>query len=116
MTKSINADCNEIETRDTEELSVEAFKKIEKKPEKITLYSSYLPVKQNIDRNDTINEISDDGDEPFEFTDDDDKDDKPKDGPLVFILEILGSFVQLAWGAIQGFFKSSGGASAGNGS
>lgn len=101
-------DNNDIEQRDTEELSVDALRKTDRKPEKITLYSSYLPVKQNIDRNDTINEISDDDDEPFEFDDNDDQD-KPRDGPFVFFLEILGSIVQLAWGAIQSVFKSSGG-------
>ncbi|XP_061722696.1 uncharacterized protein LOC133529089 [Cydia pomonella] len=100
---------NGLEERDVEELSVEALKKNDKKPEKITLYSSYLPSKlETLDNkeNDTINEV----DDPFEFDDDDDDfATKPREGGFVYYLELLGSFFQLALGAVLAIFKSSSG-------
>ncbi|XP_063541055.1 uncharacterized protein LOC134749950 isoform X1 [Cydia strobilella] len=100
---------NGLEDRDVEELSVEALKKNDKKPEKITLYSSYLPSKlERLDNkeNDTINEV----DDPFEFDDDDDDfATKPREGGFVYYLELLGSFFQLAVGAVMAIFKSSSG-------
>ncbi|KAM3957887.1 uncharacterized protein ACR2FA_008161 [Aphomia sociella] len=94
------------EDRDVEELSVEALKKIEKKPEKIVLYSSYLPSKQILERNDTVNEISDDDDDDlFNFDDDDEQ--APKENNFFYYLELLGSIIQLAWGNLVGFFKAS---------
>ncbi|XP_026760235.1 uncharacterized protein LOC113519373 [Galleria mellonella] len=107
VTKSVlSAVDNDISgDRDVEELSVEALKKAEKKPEKIVLYSSYLPAKQILERNDTVNEIDDDGDD--ELDDFDDTDEKPRQNNFIFILELLGSIVQLVWGGLVAFFKPS---------
>lgn len=105
VTKAIQPVDNDIsEDRDIEELSVEALKKDDKKPEKITLFSSYLPVNENLNTNDTINEIPDD-DEPFEF--DDDVSNSRAENPFYFILEWLGSFWQLISGAFEAIFNSS---------
>ncbi|XP_026501383.2 uncharacterized protein LOC113404648 [Vanessa tameamea] len=95
--------------KDVEELSTDALKKINRKPEKITLFSSYLPfVKEKIELNETINEVGDD-DEIFGFEDVDDgeAEPKPRDGPFVFVLEILGSIVQLLYGGVVALFSSS---------
>ncbi|XP_026333822.1 uncharacterized protein LOC113240671 [Hyposmocoma kahamanoa] len=107
VTKAIEPVDNDIsEDRDVEELSVEALKKVDKKPEKITLFSSYLPVKENLDSNNTINEIpdNDDDDAPFEF---DDFDTDPRaESPFIFILEWLASFWQIISGAFESIFGS----------
>ncbi|CAH2237173.1 uncharacterized protein LOC120628187 [Pararge aegeria] len=97
--------------KEVEELSSEALRKIDKKPEKITLYSSYLPSGkiEKLDGNDTINEITDD-DETFGFDDVDDGSndaDKGRSGTFVQFLEILGSVIQLIYGGIVAFFSSS---------
>ncbi|GBP20741.1 hypothetical protein EVAR_14466_1 [Eumeta japonica] len=93
------------EGRDIEELSVEALKQ-DKKPEKITLYSSYLPSNSELNtRNDTVNEIPDEfDDDPFEFDDDEEK---PREGGVIYFLELIGSVIQLAWGAFVALFKPS---------
>ncbi|XP_059054822.1 uncharacterized protein LOC131848885 [Achroia grisella] len=97
---------NDIEEdKDVEELSVEALKKVDKKPEKIVLYSSYLPVKQISEGNDTLNEIGDDDDD--DLLDFDDIEEKPRENNFVYILELLGSIVQLVWGGLLAFFKPS---------
>ncbi|KAJ8710972.1 hypothetical protein PYW07_008214 [Mythimna separata] len=100
-------------TRDVEELSVEGLKKKpEKKPEKITLYSSYLPANSDeassrqVEANDTWNEL----DDPFNW-DDDQTAAKPKEGPFIYILELLGSMVQLVWGGIMALFRPNSGSS-----
>ncbi|KAJ8712650.1 hypothetical protein PYW08_007954 [Mythimna loreyi] len=93
-------------TRDVEELSVEGLsKKTEKKPEKLTLYSSYLPVAEGsssrqVEANDTWNEL----DDPFSW-DDEPTRATPKEGPFVYILELLGSMIQLVWGGIMALFR-----------
>ncbi|XP_046964362.1 uncharacterized protein LOC124533214 [Vanessa cardui] len=94
--------------KDVEELSTDALNKISRKPEKITLFSSYLPaVKEKIELNETINEVGDD-DEVFGFEDvDDEAETKPRDGPFVFVLEVLGSIVQLLYGGFVALFSSS---------
>ncbi|XP_073947860.1 uncharacterized protein [Choristoneura fumiferana] len=95
---------NGIEDRDIEELSVEALKKNDKKPEKLTLYSNYLPSSKIEFNNDTVNEI----DDPFEFDDDDDDAiNTPREGGFVYFLELIGSFIQLAFGAFLALFKPS---------
>ncbi|CAG9791149.1 unnamed protein product [Diatraea saccharalis] len=98
--------------RDVEELSVEALRKSDRKPEKITLYSSYLPVNSNIENlgNDTTNEIDSDDDDDDSFTLDDVTGDNEgsNENYFFYILELLGSFAQLLWGGITAVFKSSG--------
>lgn len=93
-------------TRDVEELSVEGLhKKPEKKPEKLILYSNYLPAhvdgasSRQQEANDTWNEL----DDPFKW-DDEETTTKSKEGPFIYILEILGSIVQLVWGGIMALF------------
>lgn len=106
VTKAIQPVDNDIsEDGDVEELSVEALKKVDKKPEKITLFSSYLPVNEKLDTNNTINEIpDDDDDEPFEF---DDFDNNPRaENPIFYILEWLASAWQLIYGAFESIFGS----------
>ena len=96
--------------RDVEELSVEGLnKQADKKPEKITIYSSYLPAlakgsrqfsgKQIEEKNDTWNELDD------SFNWDDDPPAKTKEGPLIYMLELLGSIFQLVWGGLTAIFK-----------
>ncbi|XP_045503390.1 uncharacterized protein LOC123700264 [Colias croceus] len=91
--------------RDVEELSDEALKRVDKKPEKITLFSNYLPV-GNLELNDTQ---SDDDFDNFGFDDvESDEDLKPREqGPFVFILELVGSLFQLLYGAVVSFFQKS---------
>ncbi|CAH2093365.1 unnamed protein product [Euphydryas editha] len=92
--------------KDVEELSAEALKKIDKKPEKITLYSSYLPaVKEKIELNDTVNDVDDD-DLSFGLDDVDDgeSEPKPRDGFFVYALEFIASFIQLIYGGIATLF------------
>ncbi|XP_013196129.1 uncharacterized protein LOC106139265 [Amyelois transitella] len=89
--------------KDIEELSLDALKKIEKKPEKIVLFSSYLPVKGNLEVNDTIT----DDEDPFEFNDDDELDEKPRQNQFLYFFEVLGSILQLVWGGIVSYFKPS---------
>uniref|UniRef100_A0A2A4JCD2 Uncharacterized protein n=1 Tax=Heliothis virescens TaxID=7102 RepID=A0A2A4JCD2_HELVI len=100
--------------RDVEEVSVEALnKKADKKPEKITLYSSYLPVLAKASqasnapqieaKNDTWNEL----DDPFEW--DDQESAKPKEGAFVYVLELVGSFIQLLWGGLMALFRPNSG-------
>lgn len=95
--------------RDVEELSVEGLtKKTEKKPEKITLYSKYLPVlagsqvsgRQVEAKNDTWNDL----DDPFSWEDDEEVA-QPKEGPFVYFLELLGSTIQLIWGGLMALFR-----------
>lgn len=108
VTKVIKPVDNDIsEDRDVEELSVEALKKVDKKPEKITLFSSYLPVNENINKNTTINEIpnDDDDDEPFEFDDLDS--DSRAENPFYYILEWFGSIWQIISGAFEYLFGTS---------
>ncbi|XP_045453972.1 uncharacterized protein LOC123663326 [Melitaea cinxia] len=91
--------------KDVEELSADALKKIDKKPEKITLYSSYLPpVKGNIELNDTA--YDDDNVESFGLDDVDDEEvkPKPKDGFFVFAIEFIGSLIQLIYGSVVTLF------------
>ncbi|XP_045771059.1 uncharacterized protein LOC123871344 [Maniola jurtina] len=97
--------------KEVEELSSEALRRMDKKPEKLTLYSSYLPSGkiEKLDGNDTTNEISDD-DETFGFDDVDDSVedvDKTRASPIVYFLEIVGSIIQLIYGGIVAFFSSS---------
>ncbi|XP_047033095.1 uncharacterized protein LOC124639693 [Helicoverpa zea] len=100
--------------RDVEELSPDSInKKADKKPEKITLYSSYLPVLAKASqasysdqieaKNDTWNELED----PFDW--DEPEPSKPKAGPLVYVLELFGSFFQLLWGGIMALFRPNSG-------
>lgn len=104
ITAAIKPVDNDIsEDMDVEELSVEALKKVDKKPEKITLFSSYLPVNGNLDVNNTINEIPDGDDEPFEFDDFDSS--SPRAGnAFVYVLEWLASVWQLISGAFEAIF------------
>lgn len=107
VTKAIKPVDNDIsEDKDVEELSVEALKKVDKKPEKLTLFSSYLPVNENLETNNTINEIPDDDDDdiPFEFDDFDSN--QRAQSPFVFVLEWLGSIWQLISGAFEFIFAS----------
>lgn len=87
-------------------MSVEALSKNVQKPEKITLYSSYLPTNSKLEENKTVNDI--DGtfdDEPFEFDDiESDNDEKPRENGFVYFIEIIASLAQLAWGAIIALF------------
>lgn len=89
--------------RDVEELSVEALSKPDKKPEKFTLYSSlipsYLPTKLEIE---TTTKNDDDFDS-FELSDLEPE--KPREGPLIFVLELIGSVIQLLWGGLMALFK-----------
>ncbi|KAG7303275.1 hypothetical protein JYU34_011743 [Plutella xylostella] len=100
---------NDISDREVEELSSEALKKIEKKPEKITLYSSYLPSKLQVNdtANSTINEVDIDDDD-FDL-DDFDLDEEPKqsspEGGLIWFLEVIGSLIQLLWGGFTAWIK-----------
>ncbi|CAH0713404.1 unnamed protein product, partial [Brenthis ino] len=106
--KSILSINNEISDKDVEELSAEALKKIDKKPEKITLYNSYLP-SEKIELNDTVNEVDNDtfGFDDLDDDDDDDNDDTPasKRGLFVTALEIIGSIIQLIYGGIAQMFS-----------
>ncbi|CAG5047344.1 unnamed protein product [Parnassius apollo] len=88
-TADMNPLSNEIPNeRDVEELSAEGnVKKADKKPEKITLFSSYLPTKENIELNDTINEVGSGDEEPFGFDDDDDDEPQPREGGIIYFLE-----------------------------
>ncbi|KAL0868105.1 hypothetical protein ABMA27_008741 [Loxostege sticticalis] len=97
--------------RDVEELSVEAQKKNDRKPEKITLYNSYLPALgklETLDVNATTNEVdsdrSNDDDDDNGLTLDDVGDEEPRDSYFIYILELLGSIVQLIWGGITALF------------
>ncbi|XP_075983654.1 uncharacterized protein LOC142981542 isoform X2 [Anticarsia gemmatalis] len=94
--------------RDVEELSVAGITKSDKKPEKITLYSSlssYLPAK--LEKNDTIkNEVDNDLDS-LEL--DDIEPEKPREGPFIYVLEFFGSILQLLWGGFLALFKPSNG-------
>lgn len=90
---------------------MEALKKSsDKKPEKVVLYSSYLPVGDKLTENKTVNEVdSDFDDEPFEFDDDDDKDDdSSNEGGFAYYWELLMSLVQLAWGALVALVTKNG--------
>ncbi|XP_053616905.1 uncharacterized protein LOC128679000 [Plodia interpunctella] len=93
---------NDISTdEEVEELSFDALKKIQKIPEKIVLYSNYLPVKGNLEVNDTVT----DDEDPFEFNDDDYE--KPRQNQFLYVLEVLGSLFQFVWGSIVSYFKPS---------
>ncbi|OWR54837.1 hypothetical protein KGM_207131 [Danaus plexippus plexippus] len=100
------SDSKTSETRDVEELTGDSPTKKEK-PEKITLYSNYLPAK--IELNDTINEISDtDEDDNFGFDDDDDeKETKRNTSPFIYVVELIGSLIQLVYGGIVAYFSTS---------
>ncbi|CAH0595029.1 unnamed protein product [Chrysodeixis includens] len=95
--------------RDVEELSVEGLKKAEKKPEKITLYSSYLPpissklvsIENSEAKNSTANEIDDD----FDWDLDESPKSQSKQSPLIYILEFFGSMIQLVWGGLMALFR-----------
>ncbi|KAJ2937933.1 hypothetical protein O0L34_g14206 [Tuta absoluta] len=105
-------DIDDRNLRDTEELSADALRKADKKPEKITLYTSYLPVKsqniEQVDLNDTMNSIDDDDVEDELTLDDvDTGKDSPREGPFIYFLELLGSFIQLLSGALSWLFPSS---------
>ncbi|CAK1552406.1 unnamed protein product [Leptosia nina] len=93
--KSVEPVNNDISGKDVEELSEEARKKEDKKPEKITLYSNYLPLGKLEVGNDTQDDFDD-------FFDDVESDDdlKPRQGPFTFILELLSSLIQLVYGGI----------------
>ncbi|KAF9815734.1 hypothetical protein SFRURICE_009251 [Spodoptera frugiperda] len=105
--------------RDVEEVSPDAvLPKADKKPEKITLYSNYLPVlakgsgfsrsgAQIEAKNDTWN----DDDDGFGW-DNDREVAKPKEGPFVYILEMLGSIIQLLWGGLMALFRPAAASSA----
>lgn len=94
--------------KDVEELTTESLK-VDKKPEKITLFSSYLPVsgKQiSSDSNDTSDDIDDGIDvETFGLEDVEDRV-KEYDSPLTYFFEIIGSILQLIYGAISALFTS----------
>lgn len=108
--------------RDVEEVSVDAIlPKADKKPEKITLYSNYLPVLAKASgfsrsgaqieaKNDTWN----DDDDSFGW-DSTDAVAKPKEGPFVYILEVLGSIIQLLWGGLMALFRPASAGSASKG-
>ncbi|XP_038214405.1 uncharacterized protein LOC119834175 [Zerene cesonia] len=105
--KSLAPVSNDIsKDKDVEELSDEAIKRIDKKPEKITLFSNYLPL-DKLELNDT--QSDDDDFDSFGFDDvESDADLKPREqGPFVFILELIGSFIQLVYGAVVSFFQRS---------
>uniref|UniRef100_A0A1E1W385 Uncharacterized protein n=1 Tax=Pectinophora gossypiella TaxID=13191 RepID=A0A1E1W385_PECGO len=116
-----NMEENEIETRDTEELSVEALNnKHDKKPEKVTLFNSYLPVSSHYEVNETNKEINETNESEYETNnqsevelddpitlDDVDIDSVKSEGVVIFVLEFLGSLWQLAWGAITSIFSPS---------
>ncbi|VVC88306.1 unnamed protein product [Leptidea sinapis] len=97
--KPVNNDISN--EKDVEELSAEAIKRTDKKPEKITLYSSYLPAGKL--------ELNETNDEDFGFDDDDDieSDDsiKPREGPFVLFLEVVGSIIQLIYGGFVSLFQ-----------
>ncbi|CAH0696527.1 unnamed protein product [Spodoptera exigua] len=108
--------------RDVEEVSLDALPpKAEKKPEKITLYSNYLPVLAKVSasprseaqieaKNDTWN----DDDDGFGW-DNDAEVAKPKEGPFVYMLEVLGSIIQLLWGGLMALFRPGSSSSASKG-
>lgn len=87
---------NDISIRDVEELSPEVTKK-SSKPEKFTLFSSYLPVK------DTPN----DTDIDFSEFDLDDEGEKPREGTFIYIFELAASVFQLLWGGFLALFRPS---------
>lgn len=95
---------NSITTeRDVEELSADALKKIDRKPEKISLLPTYLPVPEKLNDTD-IDELDDD--DLFQFEDDDEVS-KPREGPFIYILELAGSIIQLLWGGFLSLFRPS---------
>ncbi|XP_068623799.1 uncharacterized protein [Battus philenor] len=104
---------NEIpKDRDVEELSNEgAYKKGARKPEKITLFSSYLPDNEKLDVNNSINHVDIDDELPTEFDNnvDDEYDDvsQSRSGPFVFVLEVIGSFIELIFGGLMALFRPS---------
>lgn len=97
--------------RDVEELSVEGLKKAEKKPEKITLYSSYLPAAAeasklvSIDNSEAKNSTDNEIDDSFEWDLDEVPKSQPKQTPFVYILEFFGSMIQLVWGGLMALFR-----------
>lgn len=94
--------------KDIEELTTESLK-LDKKPEKITLFSSYLPVNEKLisnNSNDTSDDIDDGLDiETFGIEDVDDEV-REYDSPLTYFFEIIGSILQLIYGAISALFTS----------
>ncbi|KPJ13404.1 hypothetical protein RR48_03905 [Papilio machaon] len=103
---------NEIpKDRDIEELSDDSiFKKTGKKPEKIVLFSNFLPMKEKLELNGTVNEVDVDNEFDLEFGDDDDVVDdmmRSKDGGIVYVLEVIGSIIQLLWGGFLALFQPS---------
>ncbi|CAH2986485.1 unnamed protein product [Chilo suppressalis] len=99
--------------RDVEELSVQGLRKSDVKPEKLTLYSSYLPVKSNLENlgNDTNNDADskseDDDDDGLTLDDVNGDDDGSDDNIFYYFLELLGSLAQLLWGSISAVFNGS---------
>ncbi|CAF4804252.1 unnamed protein product [Pieris macdunnoughi] len=94
---------NDIGEKDVEELSEDINKKTDRKPEKFTLYSNYLPLgKLEFDsKNDTK-----DDDDDFGFDDvESDEDIKPRQGPFTFVLELMSSLIQLIYGGIVAIFQ-----------
>ncbi|CAB3222257.1 unnamed protein product [Arctia plantaginis] len=102
---------NEIEqTRDVEELSP-GLMQPQKKPEKITLYSSltstYLPAKLAVN-NSRKNEVAFDG---LDLDDVDMDRKKTREGPFIYVMEFIGSVFQLIWGGLTSLFKPTSGSS-----
>ncbi|KPI98953.1 hypothetical protein RR46_10271 [Papilio xuthus] len=104
---------NEIsKDRDIEELSEDSiFKKSGKKPEKILMFSNFLPMKEKLELNGTVNEVDVDNEFNLELGDDDyvidDMVVKSKDGGIVYVLEVIGSIIQLLWGGFLALFQPS---------
>lgn len=103
---------NEISNdRDVEELSDDSiYKKTGKKPEKIVLFSNFLPMKEKLELNGTVNEVDVDNEfDDLEFSDEDDIDEvmRSNDGGIVYVLEVIGSIIQLLWGGFLALFHPS---------
>lgn len=75
--------------------------KPQKKPEKITLYSSltstYLPNDSRKNENDDFDGLN------LDDVDMDRK--KAREGPFIYVMEFIGSVFQLIWGGLTSLFK-----------
>ncbi|KAG6457845.1 uncharacterized protein LOC115448434 isoform X2 [Manduca sexta] len=89
---------NDISQRDVEEITSEAKKS--NKPEKFTLFSSYLPVKNETNDAEGI-------DDDLLSLDDVEEVEKPREGPIIYILEFFGSIFQLLLGGFYNLFRPS---------
>ncbi|KOB74272.1 Dinucleotide-utilizing enzyme involved in thiamine biosynthesis [Operophtera brumata] len=85
---------------------------MEQKPEKVTLFTSYLPIapinwgaNNKLETfNDTRNEVDNDDNFDDDFSLDAGADETAR-GPLVWLLELAGSVIQLLWGGFMAIFR-----------